>query len=100
MSTMYYNGDYEGSCDPMKEGNEGIWFEEEDPTSEYYRPECCEHVYISLARGYFDNLDVNDDEYDFEYDADDDYEYDDDDEYYEYENQEKNNDEGEEKAES
>jgi len=85
---MYYYGDYEGSCDPMKEGNEGIWFEEEDPTSEYYRPECCEHVYISLARGYFDNLDLNDDDY--EYDADYDYDdYEDDDEYY---------DEGEETA--
>ena len=34
--------------------DEGIWFEEEDPTSEYYRPECCTNVYLDHAKGKFD----------------------------------------------
>ena len=34
--------------------DEGIWFEEEDPTSEYYRPECCKNVYLDHAKGKFD----------------------------------------------
>jgi hypothetical protein len=54
-----------------------IWFDEEDPTSEFYKPECCRNVYYDLAIGVFD------------YDADS--EYDDDDSYYEeYEEYEKN----------
>jgi hypothetical protein len=34
--------------------DEGIWFDEEDPTSEYYRPECCKNVYLDHAKGKFD----------------------------------------------
>ena len=59
--TFYYE-----SCDPTKEGNEGIWFDEEDPDSEFYKPECCTNVYEDLAKGKFENLDINDDEYDAE----------------------------------
>lgn len=45
---------YYGSCNPMIEGNEGIWIDEEDPESENYKPHCCTNVYIDLARGKFD----------------------------------------------
>ena len=70
---------YYGSCDPMIEGNSGIWFNEEDPDDESYRPECCTNVYVDLARGVFDRLNINfQDQYD--YDADNDYE-----DYYEAE---------------
>lgn len=34
--------------------DDGIWFEEEDPTSEYYKPECCRNVYVDLASGVYD----------------------------------------------
>ena len=49
--------------------DEGIWFEEEDPTSEYYRPECCTNVYLDHAKGKFDKIakkyhDSQDDYYD------------------------------------
>ena len=59
--------------------DEGIWFEEEDPTSEYYRPECCTNVYLDHAKGKFDKLSklYHDDQYDY-YDAfgdDDDYDF-------------------------
>jgi hypothetical protein len=48
--------------------DEGIWFEEEDPTSEYYRPECCTNVYLDCAKGKFDynyikNCHEDDDDY-------------------------------------
>jgi|APCry1669189883_1035261.scaffolds.fasta_scaffold14624_3 hypothetical protein len=70
---FYSHCDYYGSCDPMIEGNSGIWFNEEDPDDERYRPECCTNVYVDLARGVFDRLDINfQDQYD--YDADNDYE--------------------------
>jgi hypothetical protein len=36
-----------------------IWFEEEDPTSEFYNPKCCRDVYIDLVNGVFD-VDLND----------------------------------------
>lgn len=71
------------SCDPMKEGNEGIWFEEEDPDSEFYMPECCTNLYVDLASGKIDDLfndwNIHDeyeyDEYEYnEYDYDGDYE--------------------------
>lgn len=45
---------YYGSCDPMKEGNEGIWFDEEDPKSEFYKPECCSNIYVDIASGKFE----------------------------------------------
>ena len=78
---------YYGSCDPMIEGNTGIWFNEEDPDDINYKPQCCRNVYIDLAKGYFDRLDIN---CDYEYDADDDgddyYEdYEDYEDYYEAE---------------
>jgi|LakMenE18May11ns_1017448.scaffolds.fasta_scaffold9959366_19 hypothetical protein len=51
-----------------------IWFDEEDPTSEFYKPECCRNVYYDLAIGVFD------------YDADSEYEdYEDYEDYEEYE---------------
>lgn len=55
--------------------DEGIWFEEEDPTSEYYRPECCTNVYLDHAIGKFDTLNIHDDNYHeyHEYDEYDDY---------------------------
>ncbi len=45
-----------------------IFFEEEDPTSEYYNPNCCRDVYLDLVNGVFDmNLDEdNDGQYDEE----------------------------------
>ena len=85
ISMAFYS--YYGSCDPMIEGNSGIWFPEEDPLDERYRPECCTDLYVDLARGVFDRLDINfQDQYDYdadyeeEYDADNDYE-----DYYEAE---------------
>jgi hypothetical protein len=57
--------------------DEGIWFEEEDPTSEYYRPECCKNVYLDHAKGKFDKnakkykrrqYDDDDSAYDADYD--------------------------------
>ena len=62
---------YYGSCDPMKEGNEGIWFDEEDPYSEFYKPECCTNVYEDLAKGKFENFDEEYEAEDEEYDAED-----------------------------
>lgn len=53
--------------------DEGIWFEEEDPTSEYYRPECCTNVYLDHAIGKFDHLKINDDYQDAYDDYHDDY---------------------------
>ena len=50
-----------------------IWFEEEDPMSEFYKPECCRNVYYDLIIGVFD------------YDADSEYDADDDSYYEEYE---------------
>ena len=83
MTKMFGNRDYYDSCDPLVEGNSGIWFSEEDPDDPLYNPKCCRDVYVDLACGYFDRLDVNDDvvcKYDYEYDA-----YDaDDDNYDEY----------------
>jgi hypothetical protein len=38
----------------MNYEDNGIWFEEEDPTSEFYKPECCRNVYLDLASGVFD----------------------------------------------
>lgn len=55
------------SCDPMIEANTGIWFNEEDPDDENYKPECCRNVYVDLAKGYFDRLDYDDYDYDYEY---------------------------------
>ena len=73
MGSLSNYTDYYGSCDPMIEGNTGIWFNEEDPADERYRPECCTDLYVDLARGYFDRLSVDyEDEND--YYADDDYE--------------------------
>ena len=72
MKSLSNYTDYYGSCDPMIEGNTGIWFNEEDPDDVRYRPECCTDLYVDLARGCFDRLDIDyHDEYD--YDADDDY---------------------------
>lgn len=34
--------------------DEGIWFDEEDPTSDCYKPECCTNVYVDFAKGKFD----------------------------------------------
>lgn len=80
MTQMINLHDYYGSCDPMIEGNTGIWFNEEDPDDERYRPDCCRDVYVDLAMGCFDRLDIN---YDIEYYADEDNEdyYDDDEDY-------------------
>jgi len=79
---FYSHCDYYGSCDPMIEGNTGIWFAEEDPQDERYRPECCTNVYVDLVRGVFDRLDID---CEFEYDADDDFDEDeiDEEDYYE-----------------
>lgn len=52
--------------------DEGIWFEEEDPTSKHYRPECCTNVFLDHAIGKFDHLKINDADYD-DYDDYDDY---------------------------
>jgi hypothetical protein len=49
-----------------------IWFEEEDPTSEFYNPKCCRDVYIDLVNGVFD-VDLND--YEDEEEEEDDWEY-------------------------
>ena len=54
--------------------DEGIWFEEEDPTSEYYRPELCTNVYLDYAKGKFDNHKIK---HHLTYDDYDDYDYDD-----------------------
>jgi hypothetical protein len=37
--------------------DEGIWFDEEDPTSDCYKPECCTNVYLDCAKGKFDTND-------------------------------------------
>ena len=47
---------FNGSCDPAKEGNEGIWFDEEDPSSLNYKPECCSDMYLDLANGEFEKM--------------------------------------------
>jgi len=64
--------------------DEGIWFEEEDPTSEYYRPECCTNVYLDHAIGKFDNLKINDEYHDDDYDEYHDYHDDDYEEFDDY----------------
>jgi len=51
-----------------------IWFEEEDPTSEFYNPKCCRDVYIDLVNGVFD-VDLNDYEDEEEDDEEDYWEY-------------------------
>ena len=56
--------------------DEGIWFVEEDPTSEYCRPECCTNVYLDYAKGKFDYNYIK------KYDYDDYDDYDDNDDYY------------------
>ena len=54
--------------------DEGIYFEEEDPTSKYYRPECCTNVYLDHAKGKFDKLAKKyQDDYDYDVFGDDDY---------------------------
>jgi hypothetical protein len=89
MGSLSNYTDYYGSCDPMIEGNTGIWFNEEDPSDVRYRPECCTDLYVDLARGCFDRLDINfQDQYDYDADNDYDYEYDSDkvpEDYYEAE---------------
>lgn len=53
--------------------DEGIYFEEEDPTSECYRPELCTNVYLDHAKGKFHHHNHNQQlKYD-DYDYDDDY---------------------------
>ena len=47
---------FNGTCDPSKEGNEGIWFDEEDPTSLNYKPECCSDMYLDVANGEFEKM--------------------------------------------
>lgn len=54
--------------------DEGIYFEEEDPTSECYRPELCTNVYLDHAKGKFHHhkkinhqLKYDDDDYDNDY---------------------------------
>ena len=47
---------FNGSCDPAKEGNQGIWFDEEDPSSVNYKPECCTEMYLDLANGEFEKM--------------------------------------------
>lgn len=54
-----------------------IWFEEEDPTSEFYNPKCCRDVYIDLVNGVFD-VDLND------YEDEDEEEEEEDEDYWEY----------------
>ena len=49
-----------------------IWFEEEDPTSEFYNPKCCRDVYIDLVNGVFD-VDLNDYEDEEEEEEEEDY---------------------------
>ncbi len=41
-----------------------IFFEEEDPQSEFYNPKCCTNVYVDLASGKFDYIYLHDDESD------------------------------------
>jgi hypothetical protein len=67
--------------------DKGIWFEEEDPSSELYNVNYCRNVYIDYVMGVFDKYSsLNDNHYDnYDYDDYDDYHnYDDyyDDEYY------------------
>jgi len=52
-----------------------IWFEEEDPTSEFYDPKCCRDMYIDLVNGVFD-IDLNADDCDYWGEDEDDYYYD------------------------
>jgi hypothetical protein len=54
-----------------------IWFEEEDPTSEFYNPKCCRDVYIDLVNGVFD-VDLND------YEDEDEEEEEEEEDYWEY----------------
>jgi hypothetical protein len=42
------------------DGNNGIWFREEDPDDELYDPKCCRNVYFDHACGYFDKKDYED----------------------------------------
>ena len=53
------------------DGNNGIWFNEEDPSDELYDPKCCRNVYLDHASGYFDNYN----EYDYDGDYYDEEEY-------------------------
>ncbi len=41
----------------MRECDSGIWFNEEDPEDESYKPECCTNVYLDNACGKFDIID-------------------------------------------
>jgi hypothetical protein len=73
----------------MRECDEGIWFEEEDPDSEFYNPKCCRNVYIDLILGNFDYLDNQNHEEEYyideeEYYADNEFDYIDEEEYYTY----------------
>lgn len=43
----------------MKECDSGIWFNEEDPYDENYKPECCTNVYFDIACGKFDIIDTS-----------------------------------------
>ena len=43
-----------GSANPMIEGNEGIWFNEEDPDDINYNPKKCRNMYIDIAKGFYD----------------------------------------------
>jgi hypothetical protein len=54
------------------DGNNGIWFREEDPDDELYDPKCCRNVYFDHACGYFDKKDYDDyDDYEDDEDYDD-----------------------------
>jgi hypothetical protein len=39
--------------------DEGIWFNEEDPTDINYKPECCTNVFVDCAAGKFDIIDTS-----------------------------------------
>ena len=43
----------------MRECDSGIWFNEEDPEDESYKPECCTNVYLDYVCGKFDIIDYS-----------------------------------------
>lgn len=47
-----YNNLYDN---PLRDdGNDGIWFDGEDPNHEDYNPKNCTHIYLDIATGKYD----------------------------------------------
>lgn len=47
-STKFY---IKASYSPMREDNDGIWFDGEDPNDVKYQPQNCVNIYMDLANG-------------------------------------------------